>query len=60
MQIDLHTRRGSFWIGVECGQRLWLPRSWQRHKSCDNLLRHRKLQGVGGGHAFGPIMFGRK
>lgn len=48
---------GKYWVGVECGQRLWRPRSWRRARSADNVFRFRKFY-AGGGIAFGPLMIG--
>ena len=51
------TRRGTLGAAVECGQRVWRPRSWQRTKS-ENVFRYRKLKGKDiSGFAIGPLMF---
>jgi len=39
------------YLGVECGQRWWRPRSWRG----PGLFRK-----LSGGFAFGPIMFAKK
>lgn len=41
-------RLGPYHVGVECGQRLWWPRSWFGRR---NFLRRGK-----GWAAFGPII----
>jgi hypothetical protein len=53
MQIDLHTKRGSFGFAVECGQRVFRRRSWRKP-----LYRRLPGQAVRG-FGYGPLMFWR-
>jgi hypothetical protein len=55
MQIDLHTRKGSFGFAVECGQRVFRRRSWRRP-----LRRRLPSNGQFRGFGFGPLMFWRQ